>query len=217
MESTKKKKKPAKALIVLGIIFLVILSAAYAGFNIWNRNKIKDDIENKLFYVKKGNLEWVELSGADVAGELVNAVVAESREENLSFPNLIIANTDVEYKIGIVTINSCKVKFQCSGYSVKDYLSYCHSKGITDKRVMTDSFRGYMNTHGKDYQTEVKLTYRKKDGRWYCDYNEESFLNGVSGGMIEVYQEYYNDALEDIGKFIEILEENTEGEESEEQ
>ena len=35
--------------------------------------------------------------------------------------------------------------------------------------------------------------------------------------MIEVYQEYYNDALEDIGKFIEILEENTEGEESEEQ
>ena len=31
-----------------------------------------------------------------------------------------------------------------------------------------------------------------------------------------MYQEYYNDAIEDLGKYIEIMEENAEGEESEE-
>jgi len=88
---------------------------------------------------------------------------------------------------------------------------------MATNQEMKDSFPGYMQNHGKEYQTEVKLTYRKKDGGWYCDYNEESFLNGVSGGMIETYQEYYNDAFEDLGKLIEALEEQVEGEESEEE
>lgn len=216
MESAKKKKKPVKALIVLGIVFLVILSVAFAGYNIWNRIKIKDDIRNKLYFVKKGNLEWVEMSGADVAEELLNAVSEDVPEEDMAFTDLIIANADVDYQIGIVTLNSCKVKFKCNSYSVEDFLSYCHSKGISGKSEVTDSFGNYMKTRQKKYYTEVTLTYHKKDGRWFCDYNDELFLNGVSGGLIEAYQEYYNDAIEDLGKFIEIMEENSEGEESEE-
>lgn len=214
MESAKKKKKPVKAvLIVLIIVFLLILSIAFAGYNFWNRIKIKDDIKNKLSFVKKGNLEWVELSGAGVSEELVNAASGEISEDNMSFTDLIIANADVEYKIGVVTFNSCKVKFMCNSYSVKDYLDYCHSNGISDNSEVTDSFSDYMKTRPKDYYTEVNLTYHKRDGRWFCDYNDDSFLNGVSGGLIEAYQEYYNDALEDLGKFIEILEENAENEE----
>lgn len=217
MESTKKKKKHVKVLIILGIVFLVILSAVFfVGYNLWNRIKIKDDIENKLFFVKKGNLEWVELSGADVAGELLNTVYGDFSEEDMVFTDMIIANADVEYQIGIVTFNSCKVKLKCNSYSVKEYLSYCHSKGISGNRELTDSFGNYMKTRQKKYYTEVNLTYHKKDGRWFCDYNDESFLNGVSGGLIEEYQKYYNDAIEDLGKFIEIMEENAEGVESEE-
>ena len=217
MESTKKKKKHGKVFIILAIVLLVILSAVFfAGYNIWNRIKIKDDIRNKLYFVKKGNMEWVEMSGADVAEELLNAVSEDVPEEDMAFTDLIIASADVDYQIGIVTFNSCKVKFKCNSYSVKEFLSYCHSKGISGKSEVTDSFHNYIKTRQKKYYTEVKLTYHKKDGRWFCDYNDESFLNGVSGGLIEVYQEYYNDAIEDLGKYIEIMEENAEGEESEE-
>lgn len=212
-KSKKKKKNPAKVLIPLTIIFLIILLLILGVFQLIERHKIKKDIENKIAYIEMGDLSWTSLSRVEISDELNQYMSGRAGSDEVDIASLIVKSNDISYKIGLVIFGKCSVSITNATFSFEDFISYCDSKGYTTNDDMIGAFDTYADSHDKDYTKECKVKYEKKHGKWICDYNDETFIDQMSGGMVSAYAEYYDKSLMAIQAFIEST--NDQGEEQE--
>lgn len=211
-------KSSGKSKILTGVIIVVLLLIV-AGFFYYIKTaekKIREDVETNIVMIRNGDLSWVRLSTMPIAAELRTAMSGEqSTTESMSFMDSIIANSDIEYTLGTIKWSSCEVTYVVSGYSFADYITYCKENDICTKDAMTENFAAYMTGHEKTFHREITMTYHKTDGRWVCDYDDNSFLDAMSGGMLTAYEGYYGAAIGDVEKLISEIQ--SEGEENEEE
>lgn len=191
-----KGKTFGKIIIIIAIVLVGIILI----FELWSRKNIKQDIEEKITFMNQGNMNWTALSGVDVAPELLSTV-SSSNDEDLS--SKFVKNNDISYKVGFVFPWGCNVTYYFNGYSFKEFIKYCEENSLTDYSGMIEAFDAYKDSTEKNYSTNITVKYKKIEGNWTCDYNDGSFLNGVSCGMIEQYTDYYDQSITNIQKFIE--------------
>jgi len=193
-----KGKKLGKTIIIITVVLVGIILI----FELWSRKSIKQDIEEKLIFMNQGNMNWTILSGVDVAPELLSAV-SSSNDEDLS--SKFVKNNDIIYKVGFVFPWGCNVTYYFDGYGFEEFIKYCEENSITEYLGMVEAFDAYKDSTEKNYSTNITVKYKITEGKWTCDYNDDSFLNGVSCGMIEQYMDYYDQSIANIQKFIEVV------------
>ena len=180
----------------------ILLAVVIVLFEVTSRNSIRQDVEEKISFMNQGNMNWTILSGVDVAPELLS-IVSSSNNENEDLSCKFIKNNEIIYKLGFVFPWGCKVTYSFNGYDFVGFINYCEENSITDYSGMIEAFDAYKDSNGKNYSSNVSMKYKRVEGKWSCDYNDEAFLNSVSCGMLEQYTDYYNQSISNIQRFIE--------------
>ena len=201
-ERARNRKKP---IVLFVILALIVGLGLYVTVKL-NEKKIRDDVEKNIAMIRSGDLSWTSISTMDMSSELRGAMTGNAAGQE-SFIDMLIAASEIEYKIGMVKWNTCEVTYTVDGYSFADYIAYCRTNGYTTNADMNANFETYMTTHSKNRHEEVTMTYKKTLGRWICDYNDSAFLDAMSGGMITSYEGYYNKMIDDMQRMIDYLDE----------
>ncbi|MDF2473077.1 MAG: hypothetical protein K0R92_2073 [Lachnospiraceae bacterium] len=69
-----------------------------------------------------------------------------------------------------------------------------------EKELTNDNFADYLTEYIEDAKISeitVKVTYTMEDGEFDADYKSEEFMNAITGGLLESYQEIYQEMLDD--------------------
>ena len=208
----RKQLKWIKITVIFGGICLLFVLLWVNYINSKNKELITEDVERNIDFANSGDLSWTKYSTLDIANELRNALCENTEEGIVEY---ILLNDEIVYSIGKIKGNQCEVTYRVTGYSFEKYMSYCRENSLQTVEDMILNFETYSAGHDKDYCSEVVMVYQKIDGRWVCDYNNPLFLDCMSCGMISAYKDYYNNSIDDVEAFINII--NSEGEEDAEE
>ena len=186
--------------LFIALIFFIGISVTISV--LVSRSIIKKNVDEKISYLRQGNLEWVYYSGLDVSSEIILATNKADAESTDIFSSFISAN-DVTYKIGMVLPWKTKVTFSFNGYDFAKYLKACEGADIKDSQGMKDMLEAFMSSETKDFYSQSVIVYSLKGLKWVGDYNDNDFMNGASCGILNQYSDFYSQTIENIQRFIE--------------
>ena len=186
----------------LFIALIVFIGISVTILVFVSRSIIKKNVDEKISYLRRGNLEWVYYSGLDVSPEIILAINKADAESTEIFSSFISAN-DVTYKIGMVLPWKTKVTFSFNGYDFARYLKACEGADIKDSQGMKDMLEAFMSSETKDFNSQAVIVYSLKGLKWVSDYNDKDFVNGASCGIPDQYSDYYSQTIENLQRFIE--------------
>lgn len=217
--STKNERKKTtwsargRLIVTINLILFILFYVFVFVFETINRYEIKKDVEDKMQYISEGDLSWTTLSTVTVSRELQNRISKRAEEANDGLFELFIANNDVSFTVGAVASGECYVKFKCVGYSFDDFVEYCLNNNLNTQDELRDGFDSFTKAVEKTYCSQFYMRYVKNGGRWVCDYNTPEFLNNMSCGIVQAYEDYYADSIQAIQEFMEAIEQAEQAEE----
>ena len=131
-------------------------------------------------------------SGLEMDDDL-SAILGESSEQEEGILNSIFENTTVK----VLKTTNETIEFEIES---PDMSSVFDDLKTVSREITADDLRNYIEdytTQADKKTTAVSLNYIIVDGEPVVNYREESFINAVTGGLLEAYKSLYREMMEE--------------------
>ena len=189
MKKSRTKIYSKKMLWILAII--LILAIGIFGYNYFQRNQVEEEVEKSVEILESGDMEKI--------NELIFSRSSEI-ENNDSEGILAQVFKGIDIKIAKIDGNRIELTI-----NTKDLSQFFQDAEDSGEMYTGDSLLSYLKKYkekSSNSSFSASVPYERIDGNIVIDYDNESLIDAMSGGLITSYKEAYQELLDEYQKEI---------------
>ncbi len=189
MKKKRNRVLKSKQIVWLLVIILICVVGVF-GYNYFQRNQVKEEVEKSIEILESGNMEKI--------NELIFSRTSGIESDGQGILVQVFEGID----ISIVGIDRDNIELAINTKDLSEFFQDAEESGET---YTEDSLLSYLIKYKEESKNNsfiANVPYERVDGNIIIDYDSESLINAMSGGLITSYKEAYQKLLDKYQKEI---------------